>query len=222
MILSGGKVAVHGHSELAERIRTDIMNGELLPNQRLVEADLIQRYQAGRAAVRMALVELENEHLIVREPNRGARVRAITLEEAIEITEVRGALEELIARKAAERVTDEEAEALQLLVQRMRVAQEALDIVQYSQANRELHQQLYRIARHETAVRVLENLRAQVVRYQFRVSLVPGRMDVSLHEHVAIVDAVVRRDPAAAQAAMRVHMASVVDALRQMPKDGLY
>ncbi|MBX5436690.1 MAG: GntR family transcriptional regulator [Alicyclobacillaceae bacterium] len=198
------------------------MNGELLPNQRLVEADLIQRYQAGRAAVRMALVELENEHLIVREPNRGARVRAITLEEAIEITEVRGALEELIARKAAERVTDEEAEALQLLVQRMRVAQEALDIVQYSQANRELHQQLYRIARHETAVRVLENLRAQVVRYQFRVSLVPGRMDVSLHEHVAIVDAVVRRDPAAAQAAMRVHMASVVDALRQMPKDGLY
>ncbi|MCL6592929.1 MAG: GntR family transcriptional regulator [Alicyclobacillus sp.] len=216
------KLAAGGRSELAERIRADIMNGRLLPNQRLIEAELSERYQAGRAAVRMALVELENEQLVVREPNRGARVRAITLEEALEVTEVRAALEELIAAKAAERVTEEQAQKLLAVVERMKKAQVMLDIVQYSQANRDLHQQLYEYARHETAYRVLENLRAQVVRYQFRVSLMPGRMDVSLREHTAIVEAVVRRDPEAARVAMRAHMASVMSALRQMPKEGLY
>ena len=74
-----------------------------MPNQRLVEADLSDQFEASRASVRAALAELTNEGLVERVQNRGARVRAVSLAEAVEITEVRMVVEGLCATKAAER-----------------------------------------------------------------------------------------------------------------------
>ena len=80
-------------AELADLLRTAIVNGELVPNQRLVEADLAAEYGASRGNVRVALSELSVEGLVERVQNRGARVRAVSVDEAVEITEVRAALE---------------------------------------------------------------------------------------------------------------------------------
>ena len=93
-------------------IREAILSGEFVPNQRLIEADLSERFAAGRAAVRAALLELANEGLIERVQNRGARVRAVSLAEAVEITEVRMVIEGLCAAKAAERITGGDAAEL--------------------------------------------------------------------------------------------------------------
>src|SRR5213078_2286572 len=92
-----------GRRSAVAAIRDAIVHGEFVPNQRLVEADLSEQFEASRATVRSALVELANEGLVERVQNRGARVRAVSLAEAIEITEVRMALEGLCAAKAAER-----------------------------------------------------------------------------------------------------------------------
>ena len=83
--------------EVATRLRRDILSGTFAPGARLVEAQLTERYGVGRAAVRAAFVELDAEGLIDREANRGASVRQIELDEAIQITEARAALESLIA-----------------------------------------------------------------------------------------------------------------------------
>ena len=74
---------------LVAALRDAIVDGEFAPNQRLVEADLSERFGASRGNVRSALLELTAEGLVERVQNRGARVRAISLTEAIEITEVR-------------------------------------------------------------------------------------------------------------------------------------
>jgi len=95
-----------------QQIREAILGGEFAPHQRLIEADLSDRFAATRAAVRTALLTLASEGLVERLPNRGARVRAISVEEAIEIVEVRVGLESLCARKAAERV---DADAIEWL-----------------------------------------------------------------------------------------------------------
>src|SRR4051812_45293889 len=87
-------------------IRTAIIDGEFAPNQRLVEADLSQQFSASRSAVRGALQDLANQDLVERIQNRGARVRAVSLDEAIEITEVRMVVEGLCAAKAAEVVSE--------------------------------------------------------------------------------------------------------------------
>ena len=88
-------------------LRGHIVKGELMPNERLVEVDLTASLGVGRATVRTFLSRLEQEGLVVREPNRGARVRMVSEAEALEITHAR-ALEALAAREAAVHATYDE------------------------------------------------------------------------------------------------------------------
>jgi DNA-binding GntR family transcriptional regulator len=88
-------------------LRGHIVKGELMPKERLVEVDLTASLGVGRATVRTFLSRLEQEGLVVREPNRGARVRMVSEAEALEITHAR-ALEALAAREAAVHATYDE------------------------------------------------------------------------------------------------------------------
>ncbi|WP_084356607.1 GntR family transcriptional regulator [Mycolicibacterium wolinskyi] len=201
---------------VAEEIRTLILRGELVPNQRLVEADLAEQFGASRTAVRTALGELAVQGLVEREQNRGARVRVISFDEAIEIAEVRRALESLCAGKAAAVVTDDEIAELKAIGEAMEQAVAGGDLGGYSAKNRELHARIHQISGQRTALSLIERLRAQSVRQQFALAMKPGRPSVSLGEHLAIIDAIAHRDPAAAEHAMTVHLNSVVAAMREV------
>lgn len=85
--------------------------------------------------------------------------------------------------------------------------------------NGTLHSRLRVIAHHSTATRIIEQLNGQMVRHQFRLSLLPGRPGVSLPEHLAIVDAVCARDPEAARKAMMEHVGSVIATLETLRDD---
>ncbi|WP_309709177.1 GntR family transcriptional regulator [Pseudolysinimonas sp.] len=200
-------------TDLTKVLREAIVSGEYAPNQRLIEADLSATYGASRAAVRTALLELAAEGIVDRLPNRGSRVRAIPLPEAIEILEVRISLEGLCAAKAAENITDAEiAEFTQLRADILAAAQS--DLFEYSRLNQLLDRRIREIANHPTAVAILERLRAQGVRHQFRLAFYPGRAAVSAPEHAAIIDAITNRDSVRAEAETRTHLASVIQALR--------
>jgi DNA-binding GntR family transcriptional regulator len=201
-------------AELVNVLRSAIVGGELVPNQRLVEADLAAEYRASRGNIRAALAELTVEGLVERVQNRGARVRAVSVEEAVEITEVRAALEALCARKAAERITDAEAAELQELAKRMKDAVERGDRDSYSESNQTLHARVIEISAQQTAAATIHRLRGQAVRFQFRLARQPGRPAVSLPQHLAIIDAVCAHDPNGAAEAMRVHLESVADVIR--------
>ncbi len=200
-------------TDLTRILRDAIVSGEYAPNQRLIEADLSATYGASRAAVRTALLELGAEGLVDRLPNRGSRVRAIPLAEAIEILEVRMSLEGLCAAKAAENITDAEiAEFTRLRADILTASQS--DLFEYSRLNQHLDRRIREIADHPTAIGILERLRAQGVRHQFRLAFYPGRAAVSAPEHAAIIDAIVGRDAARAEAETRAHLGSVIQALR--------
>ncbi len=200
---------------VADRIREAIFAGELVPNQRLVEADLAEMYGASRGHVRTALSELTVEGVVERIQNRGARVRSVPLEEALEIVEVRSALEALCASRAAARLTDDEAEVLRRIGRDMERAVDAGDQAAYAAGNTELHSTLIRLARQQTAAGMIDRLRAQAVRFQYRLFAQPGRSQQSLPEHLAIIEAVCARDPQAAADAMRRHLMSVGAAIEE-------
>src|SRR3982750_85853 len=111
-----------GPAPLSLRLRRAILAGQFQPNERLVEADLTSRFKLGRAAVRTALARLEQDGLVEREPVRGARVRSLSLAEAIEILEARAVLEGLATRHAARRATPTDVAALRATLERMRAA----------------------------------------------------------------------------------------------------
>jgi len=196
-------------------LRDAIMNGDMVPGQRLVEAELAEMLRVTRASVRAALISLAADGLIERIPNRGARVRVVPVAEAVAITECRMVLEGLCAAKAAGNASDAEIERLTAIGEQMTRAAGAADPLKYSALNRELHQFVHEISGQAVAADLLQRLNAQIVRYQFRLSLRPGRMHVSLRQHLEIIDAIAARDPAAAEAAARRHLGSVIHALQE-------
>jgi DNA-binding GntR family transcriptional regulator len=207
---------------LLDRLRLAIVHGELSPGQRLVEADLAERFSASRGAVREALVLLENEGLIARQRNRGASVRPVSLAEAIEITEVRAVLEGLCAGKAATAATAADRRRLRSIGTAMQKAVKQNDVVAYSNTSQQAHLLIRELAQQQTAGAVLDRLRYQSVRYQFSVAMLPARPAQGLKEHLEIIDAVTSRDPDLAEQTMRAHLASVIGALRQLAEIGVF
>lgn len=201
---------------IVEAVRAAIVHGEYAPKQRLIEADLCERFGTSRFIARSALLELSAQGLVEFQRNRGARVREISISEAIEITEVRKLLEGLGAARAAERVSRGEITSLRALVKEMRTAVDRSELLRYRDLNASLHASIRDIAAHETSARLLQQLRDQTVRHQFSLALVPGRPAVSLPQHEAIVAAVTARDPAAAERAMQDHLQSVIEAFQAL------
>jgi DNA-binding GntR family transcriptional regulator len=140
----------------------------------------------------------------------------VSLDEAIEITEVRILLEGHLAARAAERASRADVTMLRGLVKDMRTAVGKSELLAYSDLNARLHAAIRDIAAHETAARLLRQLRDQTVRHQFSLSLVPGRPKVSLPQHEAIVAAIIAHKPLEAQQAMHEHLQSVIQAFQAL------
>lgn len=203
-----------GKARAVDYLRAAVLRGDVAPGQRLVEAELVETIGVTRGSVRAAIDELVAEGLLERIHNRGARVRTITLEQAIEILECRRVLEGLIAAKAAERVGPWDVTRLRELGTQLGDAVRDGELMKYSSLNQELHAMLAEISGQTTAAALIGRLNAQIVRHQFQLSLRPGRPQVSLQQHLAIIDAVVAGEPAEAERAMHAHLASVIDTLR--------
>src|SRR5918997_212835 len=206
--------------ETAERaLRVAISRGDMPPGYRLVEAELVALTGVSRSAVRLAIDALAVEGLVERIQNKGARVRVVSPEEAIAITECRMPLEGLLARKAAERITDAQADRLRAHLHTMTAAVDSGDVQKYSELIQQLHGMVAEAARHPIAADLVGRLQAQLVRHQFRLSLRPGRPRVSLGSLGELVNAITARDPGRAEAAAVAHVRSVIAALSEPTPD---
>lgn len=209
-----GTPAQAQEADVLKQLRSAITQGGFAPGQRLIEADLCSQYEASRFVVRTALQLLAAEGLVEMERNKGARVRAVPLDEALEVVEVRTALEGLTAARAAARATAADVAELREIGARMRLAVERADVMAYGDLNSRLHDTIQAISANATCARTLQRLRGQIVRHQFALTLRSGRPVVSLAEHERIIAAIADHDQPAAEAAMRAHLGSVMEAMR--------
>jgi DNA-binding GntR family transcriptional regulator len=203
-------------SDAYAALHREIVGGALSPGERLVEEELAARLGESRGAIRAALQRLDHDRLVVRERNRGARVRRVTPEEAVETLEARAALESLAAGYAAVRRTQAEAKELRAIAADMGRLHAAGELLAMSERNAVMHRRILEISRHAVALEICSRLHSQIVRFQFRTVLAPGRAARSLAEHVAIADAIAAGDRRAAEAAMRRHLANVGKALLEV------
>jgi DNA-binding GntR family transcriptional regulator len=202
-----------------ERLRTMIVRGEVLPNERLVEAEYAEKLDTNRANIRRALARLEQEGLVVCEPFRGARVRSVSPDEAVEIFEVRGVLEVLVAGHAAKRATVADVRKLDELMRKLKESLGKQDPIAVGGTARKVREELWRISGHGTASRILGTLNSQLVRLWYRSVLMPGRAETITATMQAVVDAVRNNDAKKASQAMRQHhdgaIASLMSALQR-------
>lgn len=196
-----------------ERVRRDLLMGRLLPGQRLVEAELVDSLGVSRAIVRSTLERLEHEGLVEKERNRGARVRMVTEQEAVELTQVRSVVEGLAAREAAIKGDASDFRQLRSSVEGMASSLANNDLLAYSECNIRLHETVMVASKHTTAQQLITRLRAQVIRFQFRTILLPGRTEVSFNEHKEVVEAIVARKAHEAELLMRRHLDRIAEDL---------
>jgi DNA-binding GntR family transcriptional regulator len=197
-----------------DRLREAIVNGRFQPSERLIEVEVARELGVGRSAVRTALARLEHEGLVEHERHRGARVRLVGAQEAVEILETRAVLEGLAARHAAANATPDDVRGLRAILHEMRRRLDAGDLLGASDENAVLHGRILEISGHATATRLIATLKSQLVRFQYRTIMLPGRSEHSFAEHRAIIGAIEAGDPDGAERAMRVHLSHVAEALR--------
>lgn len=186
-----------------QRLRTMIVRGEVLPNERIVESDYAQKLDTNRANIRRALARLEQEGLVVIEPFRGARVRLVTPEEAVEIFQVRGVLEVLVTQQAASRATPSDVARLDELMLKVYTALARQEPVLVGSMSRKVREEIWRISQNGTAARMLATLHSQLVRIWYQSVLMPGRAEAIAATMQTIVDAVRKNDVEQAAQAMR-------------------
>jgi DNA-binding GntR family transcriptional regulator len=198
-----------------QRLKREIMEGVYTPRQRLIETDMAQVLGVSRATLRAALIRLQHEGFVEIQPNRGAQVRAFSVDEATRILQVREVLEGLAAAIAAEKATSDHLAELRRVVTEMEKTLAADDLLGHLPLVGRFHQCIIEAAGNEFIDQFLSMLRAPLVRHQFRVILLPGRKDESLAEHREILTYVEQRDARGAEQAMRRHIMQLRSSLQQ-------
>ncbi len=198
-----------------QQLKDDILEGVYTPRQRLVETDIAAQLNISRATLRVVLTRLQHEGLVEIQPNRGAQVRALSVEEAAEIFQVREALEGLAASLAAKQVTPGQLLALRDLVTQMEDILNAGDLIGLLPLASRFHQIVIEAANQSVISQLLDMLYAPLIRHQFRIILVPGRKEASLAEFRDILTCLEQRDAAGAERAMRHHLVQLGRSLYQ-------
>ncbi|WP_089936775.1 GntR family transcriptional regulator, partial [Candidatus Entotheonella palauensis] len=163
-----------------QQLKHDILEGIYTPRQRLVETDIAAQLNISRATLRVVLTRLQHEGLVEMQPNRGAQVRALSVEEAAEILQAREALEGLAASLAAEKVADEQLLVLRDLVAEMEETLSTGDLIGLLPLASRFHRVIIEAANQSVVAQLLDMLHAPLIRHQFRIILVPGRKEASL------------------------------------------
>nr|WP_242967923.1 GntR family transcriptional regulator [Tepidibacter mesophilus] len=189
-----------------EYLRESILKGKLEPAQRLMEVQLAEQLGVSRTPVREAIRKLELEGLVVMLPRKGAYVADVSLKDIIEVLEIRAALEGLAASVAAERMTDEDLEKLELISYQYKKSLENGDIDMMVKKDIELHDLIFNSTNNQKLIQINNSLREQV--YRFRVTYISDH-DTSknlVKEHENIIEAIYNRNSKEAMQRSTEHM----------------
>lgn len=193
------------HDRLAEAI----VRGEIAPGSAVNEVELAARLGVSRAPLREAILRLEGRGLVHRVPHLGARVVVMTPKDLAELYAIREGLEGVAARLAATAMSDADLRALAESLAEHGQQPDLASGTAYYQAggDRDFHFRIARGSGSERLFRLLcEDMYLLLRIYRFRGSGAPGRARQAFAEHLEILEALERRDPGAAEAAMRRHI----------------
>jgi DNA-binding GntR family transcriptional regulator len=182
-----------------------IFKGELSAGQKLTEQEVALRLGVSRGPVREAFRALEDLGLVQIEQNRGAFVRKIDLDEAVEIHDVYSALEELATRTAARRLSAKQIAQLRSLVESMDTAAEAEDLDRFYSLNLSFHQCLVEGSGNRRLLSIYNRLLNELHLFRRFGLMQRGEMQLSNRDHHQILDKVAAGDPEGAAEAMRSH-----------------
>lgn len=196
------------------------------------ELELSARYEVSRMTVREAVKTLTAQNILRVERGRGTFVNPVNRwsslhavlratsegtdggEAAVQLIELRRMLEAGACALAAERISEEDLAALDVFIAQMREAHRAADLERFVEADLAFHDVVLHASENAFVAVLFEPLSRVLAERRSETSAVPAIQEHAIAMHVAVSEALHRRDPEAARAAMDAHMQQTLDDLR--------
>ncbi len=204
------------HEEVAQQLRDQIFAGTLIQGSFIDEVALCEHLKISRTPLREALKVLTAEGLVRHEPRRGSFVNEVTEQDLDEIFPIIALLEGRCAFEAALNISDSDISALDGLHDRLKQHAQFKRINDYYATNLTIHEAIITLANNRWLALVISDLRKILKLARLQQLHAPGRLEQSLHEHLAIYAALRARDCAGAEVAMRTHLTRQREALKQL------
>lgn len=203
---------VRKHKSLVESIVDDlqnkIINGQLKPGQRMVEAELCERMGISRSPLREAFRVLESQGFLAHEPRKGMHVSRVSLKELENIYVIRANLESLATNLAIKNGDPQTLKELKKLHHEMILAAEDEDTGNYHRLNLKFHGILTEASRNPRLTELIDTFVKQTNRYRIVVFATPGKLQASIQNHEELIRSFEKGD---AQEAERVRKSAILN-----------
>lgn len=206
--------------DVAQRIREEIVAGELPFGGRLTMRELADRYGVSHMPIREALRELHGEGLVIIERNRGARVRPVTRRYVENLFSIRSALEIMLTRRAAEIAPPALIATLRRIEDELETCISRRDFPATLAANRAFHQAVYAAADNPEAEQIIARHWLLIAALWRRCGYGPERFAAVASDHRHLIAAFTARDGEAAAILMAAHVLKARQELLARLTDG--
>jgi DNA-binding GntR family transcriptional regulator len=189
-----------------EHLRNAILNGDLRPSERLMEVQIAEQLGVSRTPVREAIRKLELEGLVVMIARKGAYVADVSVKDILDVLEVRSVLEGLAASLAAERMTEEELEELEMISYNFKKCLEDKDTEGMIEKDMQFHDRIIRSTRNHKLIQIAQGLQEQVQRFRITYFAEYNELKGVLADHQEILEAISNRNVERAQKVAQKHI----------------
>ena len=216
---AGAAAGPNTTQRIVDSVTTAIVERRLMPGTKLAEQQIADLFGVSRTVVRQALNQLSRDRLVTLTPARGACVAQPSLEEARQVFEVRKLIESAMVRQLCAVATEAQLAALRAHLRSEAEAVSRTDVTGRTRLLADFHVLLARALGNEVLAQLLADLlsRCSLIALMYQSS---HSAEHSAEEHVAIVDAIARRDARAAARLMDSHLGNVERNLQRHPRTG--
>lgn len=193
--------------QVYERLRHAIICGELQPAEKLVELDIASQMGTSQGPIREALQRLEHDGLVERRARSATFVTSISTDEMYELFSIRGVIEGFAIRRVAQKISDDQCQELENLIQKMAEAGSERDIIPLAEYDMQFHRRMVEWSGSQSFVRLWTTISSQIQRFivQSHPEHYPDFVEIGMR-HQPIVDALRQHDADDAAHVMQEHI----------------
>ena len=189
--------------KILETIRDAILKGQLKPGEKVAEPELAERFGISRTPIREAFRQLESEGYLTVIPRKGAVVTALSERAVEEFYAIKSILEGYAAQISAENMTEKDITRLETINERLKKLAEQGDVKTFFKVHNEFHEVFINASGNEKLAEIIHQMMLRFNRFRLASIALPGRMEISVQEHDALIKAFRSKDGAAADALVR-------------------
>lgn len=208
------------HDQVASRLRTMLVEGQIAPGAKLNERELSAQLRVSRTPLREAIKLLAAEGLVDLLPNRGAVAVKLTEADVVNTFELLATLEGMSGELAAQRITDEELAELRALHYEMMACFARRDLSGYYRINARIHTAINDAARNPVLSSTYRSINARVQSLRFRTNQNEAKWKNAVAEHERMVEALAAHDSAAMRTVLIEHLNRKRDTVLELLRAG--